>query len=435
MSVLFSLRRGRGSRCWATLLFAAWFIAIPGWSAPAGLSFEEAVRLAVERAPTLEASQSQTLAAREEAVRAAALPDPKLTVGIDNWPVTGADAFDLRADDMTMKRIGVMQEFPARAKRQARQVVADRNIEQAEALSTAEQLAVRQAAAEAWIALWGGEREVEALSTLREQSKLAIRLSKARLANGVGTAADTLAAQAAALDLNNRIDAAQASLEAAQSTLARWLGQEPSDLTTLGAPPELTMLPVSEATLLGSVDRQAPLLPWRSREAMAEAEVALASAEKRPDWSLGASYGQRDRSRGGMSRSDMLSVEFAIGLPLFAANRQDRGVAARRAELNAVTASHEDARRAQTEAVRRTLAEWNGLKRQIARKEQEALPLAHDRSQTAIASYGGGGELQPWLEARRDELELHIEHARHLGELGRAWAALAYLLPTEETTP
>lgn len=435
MPVFFVLRRGRGARCWATLLLAAWLVATPSWSAPAGLPFEEAIRLAVERAPALEARRSQILAAREDAARAAALPDPRLTVGIDNWPATGAEAFDLRADDMTMKRIGVVQEFPARAKRQARQAVAGRNIEQAQALSTAAQLAVRNAAADAWIALWAAEREVEALNTWQEQSKLAIRLSKARLANGMGTAADTLAAQAAALDLDNRIDAAQASVEAAQSTLARWLGQAPSDLTTLGAPPDLTVLPVSEATLLDSIDRQAPLLPWQSREAMAEAEVTLAAAEKRPDWSLGASYGQRDRSRNGMSRSDMVTVEFAIGLPLFTANRQDRGVAARRAELDAVTASHEDARRAQTEAVRRTLAEWKGLNRQIARKEQEALPLAHDRSQTAIASYAGGGELQPWLEARRDELELHIEHARHLGELGRAWAALAYLLPTGETTP
>ena len=57
-----------------------------------------------------------------------------------------------------MKRIGLMQEFPARAKRDC-QAVADRGIEQAEALSTAEQLAVRQVAASAWIALWAAERE------------------------------------------------------------------------------------------------------------------------------------------------------------------------------------------------------------------------------------------------------------------------------------
>lgn len=435
MSILFLLRHRRGHRCLATLALALWFFAAPSWSAPAGVSFNEAVRFAVERAPALEARRSQTTAAREEAVRAAALPDPKLTVGIANWPITGSDAFDFRADDMTMKQVGVMQEFPARAKRQARQAVADRNIEQVQALSVAEQLVVRQAAADAWITLWAAQREVDALKALREQSALAVRIAKAQLANGTGTAVDALATQAAALELENRIDAAEASVEAARGTLARWLGVEPAALTTVGSPPDLTVLPVTEATLLTSTDRQGALLPWRSREAVAEAEVALAAAEKRPDWSLGASYGQRERSRDGMPRSDMLMIEFAIDLPLFTRNRQDRGIAARRAELDAVVASHEDARRMQIEAVRRALAEWNGLKRQVARKESEALPLAHDRAQTAVASYGSGGELQPWLDARRDELELHLEHARHLGELGRVWAALAFLLPDQEITP
>jgi outer membrane protein TolC len=131
----------------------------------------------------------------------------------------------------------------------------------------------------------------------------------------------------------------------------------------------------------------------------------------------------------------MLMVEFAIDLPLFTRNRQDRGVAARRAELDAVAAEREDARRAQAERVRMTLAEWEGLKRQVARKETESLPLARDRAKTALAAYAAGGDLQPWLEARRDEIELHLEHARHLGELGRAWAALAYLLPEGELSP
>ena len=192
----------------------------------------------------------------------------------------------------------------------------------------------------------------------------------------------------------------------------------------------VTVLPTSESALLSSIDRQGPLLPWASREAVAEAEVSLASAQKRPDWSVGASYGQRDGHR-----SDMFTLEFSIDLPLFTDNRQDRGVAAKRAEWDAVGASHEDARRAQVEVVRRMLAEWSGLKRQVTREETQMLPLARDRAQTAVASYGGGGELQPWLEARRNEIELHIEQARHLGELGRAWAALAYLLPIDEVRP
>ncbi|WP_281301777.1 TolC family protein [Iodidimonas sp. MBR-14] len=434
MPILFPLLHAptwRHFRYWAALLLAfSSFIPISE-AAPTGtVSFDETLRLAVERAPSLNARQSQTQAAREEAIRAAALPDPQLTFGLDNWPVTGSQAFDWRAEDMTMKRIGLMQEFPARAKRQARQAVADRAVEQAEALSVTEQLAVRQVAASAWITLWAAEREQEVLSSQREQSALGIRLAEARLASGVGTAAEALAVQAAGLDLENRIDAARAKVEAARGTLARWLGSDPSEVGTVGVPPDLATLPIDAATLLASVDRQGPLLPWRSREAIAEAELALAAAEKRPDWRLAASYGQRDRSR-----SDLLMLEFSVDLPLFAADRQDRGIAARRAERDAVAASHEEARRMQVEAVHRALAEWNGLKRQVARSEQELLPLAYDRVQAAIAGYGGGGALQPWLEARRDEIELHIEHTRHVTELGRAWAWLAYLLPVTETMP
>ena len=34
------------------------------------------------------------------------------------------------------------------------------------------------------------------------------------------------------------------------------------------------------------------------------------------------------------------------------------------------------------------------------------------------------------VDARRDELDIHLAHAEHLADLGRAWAALAYLMPT-----
>ena len=69
------------------------------------------------------------------------------------------------------------------------------------------------------------------------------------------------------------------------------------------------------------------------------------------------------------------------------------------------------------------------MKRQVALHEKSLLPLAQDRSATTLAAYRAGGELQPWLNAKRDELDVHLAHAEHLGDLGRAWAALAFLLP------
>ncbi|MEG3191039.1 TolC family protein [Lysobacter sp. D1-1-M9] len=401
-------------------------LAVPlaAFAAPPVLSLEEATRLAVERAPLLDARRSQIEAAQQESRRAGALPDPTLAVGIDNMPVTGTDAFDVQADFMTMKRIGLRQEVPARAKREARRSLAARNIDQAQADAQAEHLQVRRETAGAWIDLWATQRELHELMALREETELASRLARARVSGGTEPVADALAAEAALLELDNRIEAARASETAAQVELARWLGD--GTLLFTDEAPDFTALPVSEAQLLAALDRLGPLLPTTAEIETAAAAVDLARAEKRPDWSVAASYGQR-----GGDRSDMVMLEFGIELPLFTRNRQDRGVAARQAEYQATLAMREDLRRQQAARIRADVARWEGFKAQVARDRNALLPLARDRTATALAAYRAGAPVRPWLDARRDELDILIDHTQRLQGLGRAWAALAYLLPEE----
>ena len=403
------------------IAFAAMQAAVA--ATPSGISLTEAVERAAARAPLLSARQAQVDAARQESHRAGALPDPMLAVGVDNLPITGADAFDPAADFMTMKKIGLRQEIPARAKRDAQRTLAARMIDEASAQAEATQLDVRQAAANAWIGLWSTQRELNALHALREEAALAARLAKSRVAGGTEPVSDALAAQAAVLELDNQIEGARARVIAAQAELERWLGE---GVTDADGDPDLSTLPISQAQLLASVDRLGPLLPVSAQVETAAAQVDAARAERRPDWSIGASYGQRSGGRSGM-----LMFEVGIGLPLFPRNRQDRGVSAREAEYQAALDTREDRRRQQTAQVRAAFAQWEGLKRQVALHEDSLLPLARDRAATALAAYRAGAPLRPWLDARRDELTVHLSHAQHLGELGRAWAALAYLLPQE----
>lgn len=397
-------------------------------AAPIELPLSEAVRRAIARAPLLDARRLQVEAARQEARRAGALPDPMLMAGIDNLPVTGADAFDTDVDNMTMKKIGVRQEFPARAKREAQRILAARRSEEALTEVQAELLNVQQATAEAWIALWAAQHERAALSALREQGVLAARLAKARVAGGAEPVSDALAAQAAVIELENRIEGARARVQSARADLARWIGEEIDRVPD--AAPGFTALPVSEIQLLASVERSIPLLPATAQVEAAAAEVDAARAERRPDWSVAAAYGQRS---GG--RSDMVMLEIGIGLPLFTRHRQDRSIAAREADYQAALALREDLRRQQVARVRAGIAQWQGLNRQVALYADALLPLARDRSATALAAYRAGGPLRAWLEARRDELDVQLAHSQQLAELGRAWAALAYLLPGQEVRP
>lgn len=390
------------------------------------LTLGAAVRRAAETAPRLDAQTAAVTAAREDAARAAALPDPTLMVGIDNLPVTGRDAFDASVDDMTMKSIGIRQEFPARAKRDARRTMAERRVDEALADAGAERLRVQRAVAEAWIDAWSAGHELHALGVLRDQSALAAKMARARMGGGAGSPVDALAADAAVLEIDNQIEEARAMRGVASSQLARWLpGASANDVV---GEPDFASLPASRVQLVARADELGPLLASHARIESAAAAVTLARAERRPDWSVTASYGQRARDR-----SDMLSIEFGVALPLFPRNRQDRGVMARQAEYEQALSVKEDERRALVADIDAAMARWEALKRQVALHEQRLLPLAEDRSAVALAAYRAGGELQPWLDARAAELEVHRAHARHLGELGRAWASLAFLIP--EHTP
>lgn len=394
--------------------------------APAGsLDLPRAISLALSRASLLQAGEARLESARQEAKRAGQLPDPELVLGIDNLPITGNTAFDFAADDMTQKRIGLRQMVPARGKREAARSLAGRRIDEAAANLVATNLEVRRDTAQAWMDAWAASRSLAALRVLRDEARFAARVARARVSTGAESPSDALATQAEVIDLDNRIVAADARHEAATVELSRWTGVELAPAPT--AVPDLDHLPVALDRLLASVDRLAPLLQTDTQVATASAAIDAARAERRSDWSIGAAYGQRD---GG--RDDMVMLEVGIGLPMFPRNRQDRGVAARQADFEATLLEREDLRRTLSSRIRADVTRWEGLKRQVALHEDALLPLARDRSAVALAGYRAGGDLQPWINARRDEVQVHFALTELRWELGRAWTSLAYLLPPED---
>lgn len=415
-------------RCaWALLIVLGGSVAVAAAQAADAppLTLDAAVRQGVNRAPLVAARNADLDAMRDETVRAGRLPDPSLTFGISNFPVTDPGAFSLRSDTMTMRTIGVMQTIPSRASRTAERSLAAAQVESAEANRIATAQSVRERVADAWIGVWATTQRRTLLEALRDENSLAVQIAKARLRGGTGSAADVLAAQAETLTLANRIEAADADLQAARASLQRWLGDAP---TALADAPDFGQLPVAPDQLEQHTDRQAPMQAWQAREQVADAALAQARATKHPDWSVDVTYGHR-----APYLSDMVMVQVGVSLPLFTRNRQDRAISAKQAERDAVESAHEDARQAQRETVARDVAAWQGWGRQIARDREELLPLARDRGRVALAAYRSGGTLQPWLEARRDEIALHLDYTDALAARARAWAALAYLLP--ESTP
>lgn len=391
------------------------------------LTLEAAIQAGMAQVPMLMEHHAHVASMREEAVRAGRLPDPTLDFGVQNFPVTAPGAFSVRSDPMTMRTIGVTQALLSRAARSADREVADAEVQAADAEGADTIQSIQEHIADAWIDLWAARQKRALLSELQTENALAVQVAQARLKGGDGSATDALAARAEAAALDNRLEAAEADISVAQAGLQRWLGLITTDL---GEAPDFAQLPVAPEHLQQAVDQQAPLQIWQAREQVAQAELDRARASKHPDWSVSFLYGKRAGDL-----SDMVMLQFGVSLPLFTRNRQDRAISAKEEQWEAAQDAHEDARREQQAVVARTAASWQGWTRQIQRYQDTMLPLDRDRTKTALAAYRGGGALQPWLDARRDEIQLRLSYVDALMARARLWASLAYLLPTSEAMP
>ena len=79
----------------------------------------------------------------------------------------------------------------------------------------------------------------------------------------------------------------------------------------------------------------------------------MARAEKRPDLSVELDYAQR-----GPQYSNMISLEFRVGLPIFPSHRQDATIASKQAAVTQLEAEREDAQRMHAAELKKTLAAW-----------------------------------------------------------------------------
>ena len=410
---------------WPEVLLLFILCPLPVAALGQALPLDEAVALALERAPQVTVQGEGLAAARELAVSAGRLPDPALVIGAENVPVEGPDAWSTTSDFMTMRRIGLMQEFPARQKRRFEHERASAGVELADAELAATRLDVAREVASSWIRRAAMESALRDLIGLRPEVELGAAASRAGVAASRASTAEALAAESQVIRLDNRILEMQTEAHRARIELARWIGEDAN--RPLDSMPDLDRLSVSAPALLADVGSHGPLLPFEAQLAAAQADLELARAGKRPDWSAEIAYAKR-----GPEFSDMASLQFTIGLPLFSRNRQNPVIAARSADLRRLEAERETTIQAHAAELQKILLEWEQTGVQLEQYDRELLPLARERSKAALASYRAGrGGLQAALEAFEDEVETTVERALLADARGRAWAYLRYLEPRQ----
>jgi outer membrane protein TolC len=383
------------------------------WAVAAPLSLDQAVDLAVQRSQLTRSARAGAMSAAEMARAAGQQPDPMLNVGIDNLPATGSSRFSTNAEDMTMKRIGIAQEWVSAEKRAAREAAA-------QALAGREVVMEKVAAADARMqtamayveAYYAGQ--ALALTTLNEKhAREELEAGKGRLATVTGNSAEVLGLSSALGSADDESADMRQQRSAAAVTLQRWTGLAADELSE----PRLAVVP----TLDGFVAAH-PLVVAKQRDGeVARQEVQVARLNRRPNWTYEVSYGQRQ------GRPDLVSFGVSIPLTVAPAERQDRETAAKLALVDKVEAELEEVRRAAAGEYASLSSDARRLQERIERFRTGVLTPLNQRTAVTLAGYRSNqASLVMLFEARHAEVEAQRKLLNLQRDLAKTQAQLVF---------
>jgi outer membrane protein TolC len=405
------------------------FASVPVWAAAQTantspvLTLERALQLAQQRSAELVAQDAAAASARSMSVAASRLPDPTLSVGLTNLPVTGPDQFSVGRDFMTMRSIGVAQEFTRTSKREARAARFEREAQAAEASRELALANLQRDTALAWLDRYYDERVKDLMTAQRGEAKLQIDAAEAAYRGARGSQVDVFAARSALAQIEDRLAQSERGIATARTQLARWVGAPAED--PLGPLPSLETLNLKPQDLEGELAHHPQIAAMLQQEAAAQAEADEARADKRPDVSVELMYSQR-----GSAYSNMVSINVSIPLQWDQGHRQDQQLAAKLAQVRRMRAEREEETRMHRAEDLSMLQQWQSDRERITRYDASLLPLAANRIDAALAAYGGGtGTLTSVLEARRAQIDTRLERIRLEQDAAHLWAQLSFLLP------
>ena len=314
------------------------------------------VAVAMAASPLVQAAERRVDAARARVPPAGALPDPVLSAGIVNLPVS-EPGFD---DFMTMSTVALGQRLPYPGKLGLARRAAEHELRAVEARVEVARREVEAGVRKAYYALAFLDRSLEIVA--RNQALLVdfIAVTESRYGVGTGGQQDILKARVEAARLAER---AVALAEARGARLARLnalldrAGDTPVEQPRV--PPRIARAAVPDdparirftSDALGARAADSPLpaldaLQERAIRASPEvrahqaeiaaraARVELARKAHLPDFDVSVRYGQR------VDRPDMASVMVSVPLPVNRGERQDQQVAEAESELAAMQADH-----------------------------------------------------------------------------------------------
>jgi cobalt-zinc-cadmium efflux system outer membrane protein len=279
--------------------------------------------------PELRQADAAVRAERARVPQAGALPDPVLSLGIQN------DGFDrIRIGEMEGSYTQVMlsQTLPFPGKRGLRTDVARLSATAAEAAVARARLTTEADVSRAYVGLLLARDRLALLARLEELWRSSAGIARVRYEAGEGAQSDVLRAQLELNRLRQRRLALEAEARARVQALNRLRGRPlDEEIPTTGHVRDLAVpaLAAGDAAVDDALARSPELAQARAVEARAGRQVALARRERLPDLTVSAGVMPRGKL------DPMWQAGISVPLPVWSSRKQGRAVAESRARAEA----------------------------------------------------------------------------------------------------
>ncbi|HUG39934.1 MAG TPA: TolC family protein [Longimicrobiales bacterium] len=397
--------------------------------------------LAMDASPLIRAAERRVDAARARVAPAGARPDPVLSAGIMNLPVSDP-GFD---DFMTMNTVGLGQRLPYPGKLGLARRAAEHELRAAEARVELARCEIEAGVRKAYYALAFLDRSLEVVA--RNQALLVdfIAVTESRYGVGTGGQQDILKAR---VDAARLAEEAVALVEARRARLARLnaLLDRPGDtpverprvsqrIARAAVPEDPARIRFTSDTL-GARAADSPLPPLEVLQERAirgspevrahEAEIAAQAARVEfarkahlPDFDVSVQYGQR------FDRTDMASVMVSVPLPVNRRERQDQQVAEAESELAAMQADHHAMVNRIQADVAEAYADLERDRAQLALFARSIIPQGRAALESATAAFQvGRADFLTLLENQTTLYDYEIAYFRVLTDFASSLAEL-----------
>ncbi len=400
------------------------------------LTIEDAGKIALERDTIVKSHMDMSSALQEESIALNTLPDPKFKIGLLNVPT---DSYHLDQENMTQKKIGIVQKFPQgkslKIKSQRAIIRSDRSIIKADERKRK----VLESTRKAWLEVyyWINARII--LDKNRILFNDLVEITEGQYAAGKRRQVDFVQAQIELDLLNDKDYMFTEKEEIARAVLAKWVGEPNSKKSfsneLLELHNDIKILTDSENNKQNIKDKILlhPMIQLsQNKVKINQKTVELAKQDYKPSWSFDFSYAFRDDNPNGIKRSDFVSAMFLVDIPLFTGKRQTKRVASKLKTVSASKNNLDDMVRVMNTKLEKAHLKLVWLKQRIDHYNKTLFPRAKENSQAALLAYQSDrSDFLSVITARVIEFKTELQFLRLNVDHVSAEATLSYLLGDE----